>query len=96
MVVEIPAAPGRKARKAELCLSFGKVEIVRPTAARGLGDLPKTFVTLVIGREIDAPEGQSRRFGACSQPTRSTTSRMHAASSASIVCAGPSSNCSEP
>jgi len=58
MVVEIPAAPGRKARKAELSVSFGKVEILRPDSRKASDGLPKTItVTLVIGREITPVEG---------------------------------------
>ena len=59
MTVELPAAPGRAARKAELSVKFGKVKILRPkrhTAAKGL---PETIgVTLVVGREINPPEGE--------------------------------------
>jgi hypothetical protein len=57
MVVELPAAPGRKARRAELSVKFGKVEIVRPKHHSAASGLPKTItVTLVIGREINPPE----------------------------------------
>jgi IS4 transposase len=59
MTVELPAAPGRAARRAELSVKFGKVELLRPkrrTAARGL---PETIdVTRVVGREINPPEGE--------------------------------------
>jgi hypothetical protein len=59
MVVKIPAAPGRKARNAELSISFGKVEIVRPGNRKASDGLPKTIaVTLVIGREINPVEGE--------------------------------------
>jgi hypothetical protein len=59
MEVEIPAAPGRKARRAELSVRFGKVEIVRPQARTAADGLPKTIaVTLVVGREIDPAEGE--------------------------------------
>jgi hypothetical protein len=59
MVVELPAAPGRKARAAELSVKFGTVEIVRPTNRNASSDLPKTrTVTLVIGREINPPDGE--------------------------------------
>lgn len=59
MVVEIPAAPGRKARDAELSVSFGKVEILRPKARKASDGLPKTItVTLVIGRETNPAEGE--------------------------------------
>ena len=59
MVVEMPAAPGRRARTAELSVSFGKVEIVRPNSRRASDGLPKTIpVTLVIGREVDPAAGE--------------------------------------
>ena len=59
MAVELPAAPGRKARSAELSISFGKVEIMRPTSRKVADGSPKTIaVTLVIGREVTPPEGE--------------------------------------
>jgi len=59
MTVELPAAPGRKARKAELSIGFGKVEIKRPKHRTAADGLPATIeVTLVIGREINPPEGE--------------------------------------
>ena len=59
MVVEIPAAPGRKARKAELSVSFGKVAVLRPMHRKPSCGLPETItVTLVIGREIDPVPGE--------------------------------------
>jgi hypothetical protein len=59
MAVDLPAAPGRKARRAELSLRFGKVGIMRPKNRKTSCDLPKAMsVTLVIGREIDPPEGE--------------------------------------
>lgn len=59
MTVELPAAPGRKARKADLAIRFGKVEIKRPKHRAASGGLPAAIsVTLVIGREIDPPEGE--------------------------------------
>ena len=59
MTVELPAAPGRAARKAELSIKFGKVEILRPNRHGAASGLPKTIgVTLVIGREINPPEGE--------------------------------------
>jgi hypothetical protein len=59
MAVELPAAPGRKARRAELSISFGKVEIMRPTSRKVADGSPKTIaVTLVIGREVTPPEGE--------------------------------------
>jgi hypothetical protein len=59
MTVELPAVPGRKTRKAELTVSFGKVEIKRPKHRSAADGLPATIsVTLVIGRELDPPEGE--------------------------------------
>ncbi len=59
MLVELPAAPGRKARRAELSVKFGTVEIMRPTHRKVSDDLPKLqAINLVIGREIDAPDGE--------------------------------------
>jgi len=59
MVVDIPAAPGRRARQTELSVSFGKVEILRPKHRKACDGLPKTIaVTLVIGREIDPVAGE--------------------------------------
>ena len=59
MSVDLPAAPGRKARTAELSVSFGKVEVVRPKNRKAADGLPAAIIlTLVIGREIDPPEGQ--------------------------------------
>jgi hypothetical protein len=59
MTVQLPAAPGRKARKADLSVKFGKVEIKRPKHRPANDGLPKTIaVTLVIGREINPPEGE--------------------------------------
>jgi hypothetical protein len=59
MTVELPAAPGRKARKAELSVKFGKVEIMRPKHRAASSGLPRTIgVSLVIGREINPPEGE--------------------------------------
>jgi len=59
MTVELPAVPGRKARKAELSIKFGKVEIKRPKHRATSDGLPAAIsVTLVIGREIDPPKGE--------------------------------------
>lgn len=59
MVVELPAAPGRKARTAELSISFGEVSVLRPRNRKAGADLPKAItVTLVIGRELNPPHGQ--------------------------------------
>ena len=57
--VELPAAPGRAARKAELSVKFGKVEILRPQRRTAASGLPETMgVTLVVGREVNPPEGE--------------------------------------
>lgn len=59
MTAELPAAPGRKARKAELSVKFGPVEIMRPQPRKASDGLPKTIAaTLVVGREIHPPEGE--------------------------------------
>jgi Transposase DDE domain len=59
MTVELPAAPGRAARKAELSVKFGKVEILRPQRHAAASGLPETIgVRLVIGREVNPPEGE--------------------------------------
>jgi Transposase DDE domain len=59
MIVELAAAPGRAARKAELSVKFGKVEILRPGRHSAASGLPKTIgVTLVVGREINCPDGE--------------------------------------
>jgi hypothetical protein len=53
-VVTIPAAPGRKARTAELAVRFAPVELRKPR--RGDPTLPKTVaVTLVDVREVSTP-----------------------------------------
>lgn len=61
MSVELPAAPGRRARTAELALSFCTVEIARPTSRKHTVQFkalaPSVPVTLVEAREIDAPAG---------------------------------------
>lgn len=61
MTVDLPAAPGRKARTAALALRFTTVEIARPTSRKHtaeLAALPKTVcLTLVEAREIDPPPG---------------------------------------
>lgn len=59
MTVELPAAPSRKARTAELSVKFGTVEIKRPANRKASAKLPKTeTVTLVIGREVNPPNGE--------------------------------------
>lgn len=59
MEVELPAAPGRKARTAELSIKFGAIEINRPASRKASDNLPKAIaITLVIGQEINPPEGE--------------------------------------
>jgi Transposase DDE domain len=59
MSVDLPATPGRKARKAMLGLRFGRVQIKRPED-RGQGGALPGAVTLwfVDAREIDPPKGE--------------------------------------
>jgi hypothetical protein len=53
---EIPAAPGRKARVAELAVRFSRVVLCKPRHARG-SRLPATIaLTLVDVREISQPQ----------------------------------------
>ena len=60
MLVELPAAPGRKARKAELSVKFGGIEIMRPTNRKASENLPKVqAINLVIGREINPPDDEA-------------------------------------
>jgi hypothetical protein len=57
--VELPAAPGRKARTAEFSIRFGKVEIMRPANRKASAGLPRTIsVTLVVAREINPPKDE--------------------------------------
>lgn len=59
MSVDLPAAPGRRARTAELAVSFGQVSIARPGNRRAKDGLPPSLaLTLVVGRELDPPQGQ--------------------------------------
>lgn len=65
MRVDLPAAPGRKARTAELELRFGCVEIVQPkrsksAQAKAEPALPAQLtLTVVDAREVGAPAGQA-------------------------------------
>jgi DDE family transposase len=57
MEVSLPAAPGRKARVAQLSISFGEVDLKRPSSRVGEHGLPDSVrVTLVIGRELNPPQ----------------------------------------
>jgi hypothetical protein len=61
LLVDIPAAPGRAARKATLALRFGAVTILRPESGMPAADikaLPKSIdLHLVDIRELAAPDG---------------------------------------
>lgn len=61
MTIELPAAPGRRARSAEIALRFCEVEIARPVSRRGraeLACLPACVkLSLVEAAEVDPPEG---------------------------------------
>ncbi len=56
--IEVPAAPGRKARKATLAVRFRAAALKRPASRPASSGLPKTTpVVLVEAREIDPPAG---------------------------------------
>lgn len=56
MTVELPAAPGRAARTAELALRFCMVEIALPTNRKRSAGLPATVtLSLVDAREVEPP-----------------------------------------
>ncbi len=58
MVIDLPAAPGRRARKAELAVRFCDAVIKRPGNRPASSDLPASVaVRLVEALEIDPPEG---------------------------------------
>jgi hypothetical protein len=59
MAVELPAAPGRRARTATLSPSFGAVALKRPASRGSDKSLPEAVpVRLVVAREIDPPAGE--------------------------------------
>lgn len=62
MSVDLPAAPGRRARKMVLALRFTEVEIARPASRKGKAefkDLPASVtLSLVEALEIDPPADQ--------------------------------------
>jgi len=62
MVVELPAAPGRKARKAELGVRFGTVDIVRPGNRNASCGLPAT-ITVRAGHRTGDRRRASRTAG---------------------------------
>ncbi len=59
MELDLPAKPGRKARKATLVLRFASVELRRPRNGVYKDAPASTRVNLVDLREIDAPEGET-------------------------------------
>lgn len=59
MELELPAKPGRKARKATLVLRFANVELRRPRNGVYKDAPASTRVNLVDAREVDAPEGET-------------------------------------
>ena len=59
MEVELPAAPGRKARKALFAVSFGSIEIKRPRNRTAPSQLPASVsLQLVVARESTPVEGE--------------------------------------
>ena len=58
MTIKLPAAPGRKARQAEISLRFGAVALKKPHTRRGLNLRESVPVTLVEAREINPPAGE--------------------------------------
>ena len=60
MMIELPAAPGRPARKAVIALRFREVEIARPVSRKGraeLAALPASVkLSLVEAMEVDPPK----------------------------------------
>jgi hypothetical protein len=59
MHIEVPAAPGRAARRAEIAVRFCPVDIARPVSRKSaVSHLPDHVrLTLVEAREIDPPAG---------------------------------------
>lgn len=58
MELELPAKPGRKARKAKLALRFANVELRRPRNGVYEGAPASTRLNLVDVREVDGPDGE--------------------------------------
>ena len=61
MTVELPAAPGRKARQAVLSIRYGAIEIRRPIRTHGkkTRTLPETVKLMLIdAREVNPPEAE--------------------------------------
>jgi hypothetical protein len=57
--VDLPAAPGRPARKAEIALRFCRASIKRPSNRDSDCNLPESIpVNLIEAREINPPEGE--------------------------------------
>jgi hypothetical protein len=59
MELELPAKPGRKARRAMLALRFANVELRRPRNGVYKDAPASVRVNLVDVREVDAPEGET-------------------------------------
>jgi len=59
MELELPAKPGRKARKAKLVLRFASVELRRPRNGIYKDAPASTCVNVVDVREVDPPEGET-------------------------------------
>lgn len=62
MTLDLPAAPGRKARTATIALRFCEVEIARPVSRKCGAELaalpPSITLTLVEANEVDPPQGE--------------------------------------
>jgi hypothetical protein len=59
MTVELPAAPGRKARKSLFSIRFCSAEMKRPGKRPKGGGLPESVaINMIEAREIDPPEGE--------------------------------------
>jgi len=58
MELDLPAKPGRKARKAKLALRFTRVDLRRPRNGLYPGAASATTLNLVDVREVDAPQGE--------------------------------------
>lgn len=58
VTIDLPAAPGRRARKAKLAICFTEVKLKKPDVRAGGGKLPENLTLNVVeAREIDPPQG---------------------------------------
>lgn len=58
VTIDLPAAPGRRARKAKLAVRFTEVKLKKPDVRAGGGKLPENLTLNVVeAREINPPEG---------------------------------------